>query len=52
MTNDHILLLLFGTLVWARHKLDQARAGAPVSSRVIDMALIFSGDLPLKGNKK
>lgn len=42
---DHIKLQL-SPKAWAVRTLERVKAGEPVSRRVIDLALQFSGDLP------
>lgn len=42
---DHIALQL-SPKAWAVRTLERVKAGEPVSRRVIDLALQFSGDLP------
>lgn len=45
LTVDRYLLQL-QPRAWARQVLDQVRAGVPKESRVVDLALELSGDLP------
>ncbi|MGD9599922.1 MAG: hypothetical protein AB7P94_16790 [Steroidobacteraceae bacterium] len=43
--SDHIALQI-SPKAWAVRTLERVKAGEPVSRRVIDLALQFSGDMP------